>query len=83
MWTKEGEDDEERVRKGKTTILPKIDCERHGKSCRHLCDEQGLSYFAIRPWPKAPFVQAWCEKCHAVLEEEGGCPPAGWQRGAE
>lgn len=57
---------------------PTIRCDRHGRSyssavCEHLCHETGLRYLAIKFPPNHPGVwQAWCEKCHAVLEEEGG-----------
>jgi len=57
---------------------PTMRCDSHGFSpysaiCKHLCQETGLRYFAITLSPNHPCVgQAWCEKCHAVLEEEGG-----------
>jgi hypothetical protein len=40
--------------------------------CQHLRQEQGLTYYTLPPWPGHPFTQAWCQKCHAVLEEEDG-----------
>jgi hypothetical protein len=61
-----------------TPSKPNIRCGSHGFSpasaiCKHLCQETGLGYFAITLAPNHPCVgQAWCEKCHAVLEEEGG-----------
>jgi hypothetical protein len=57
---------------------PTIHCEPHGDSpfsaiCKHLLNEVGLRYFAVKLEPDHPCVgQAWCEKCHAVLKEEGG-----------
>jgi hypothetical protein len=65
-------------RKGKRkTVQPKLTCGRHGTGhprlvCRHLLEETGLLYHAERPFPGEPFVLAWCLKCEAVLEEEGG-----------
>lgn len=53
-----------------------IHCERHGVTaycllCRHLREESGLGYWAIKPEPEEP-AHAWCEACDTVLDEEQG-----------
>jgi hypothetical protein len=41
--------------------------------CQHLCLGTRLRYFTVKPLPSRPGVShAWCEACHAVLQEEDG-----------
>jgi hypothetical protein len=52
-------------------------CVAHGKSdphvvCQHLYNESGLKYLLLHPSVESPFWQAFCQKCIAVLDEEGG-----------
>jgi hypothetical protein len=61
----------------KNTVQPKAPRDSQGRHpyqfvCRHMMEETGLKYHAIKWSPSHPFMQAWCEKCHAVLREEGG-----------
>jgi hypothetical protein len=56
-----------------------VKCDKHGRSagcvvCQHLFRESGLRYHATRPFrAQAPKVwQAWCERCHPVVQQEGG-----------
>lgn len=65
-----------------------IHCARHGIEkycliCQHLCQSNGLAYWAIQAEPELP-AQAWCAACDAVLEQERGwsdraIAQAGWK----
>ena len=65
---------------------PTIHCGPHGDSpfsaiCRHLRDGAGLRYFSLKFPPDHPADrQAWCEGCHALLEEEGGWNDRSFER---
>jgi hypothetical protein len=53
-----------------------VDCDEHGQSpgcliCRHLREERGLGYWAIRPDDDAP-AMAWCIACNAMVTWDRG-----------
>jgi hypothetical protein len=62
-----------------------VRCAVHGEStvyvvCQHIFrnKERGLGFSAISPRPEDPIGYAWCDRCQAMLDREGG-----WNKRAE
>ncbi|MDX2219608.1 MAG: hypothetical protein SF172_11340 [Burkholderiales bacterium] len=59
-----------------------VSCQEHGAAratfvCTHLARKPGQRWFSFKPDKRHPFPDAWCHRCDALYERQGGWPDEG------
>lgn len=59
-----------------------VTCGKHGDAratfvCRHLARQPAQRWFSFKPDKRNPFPDAWCSRCDAVYERQGGWTDTG------
>lgn len=59
-----------------------VSCGTHGDAratfvCRHLARKPAQRWFSFKPGKRHPFPDAWCTRCDALYQRQGGWPDDG------